>query len=355
MTQAMWEEFVDPDSLKPPKVPTAATRPMASAYSNSYTTAVARAQIEQAEPPIYNFHEYPLLVKEKEEYRFDMDIYTRVDLPEFHRQQREYIEVARAIQRTCNDVAKMYINIKDPLRTQLRALRDVYKGNPTMQKNRAREAYAKAIRRPQTGTPIGKWIMEWQEAMTLATATKLAVAMDYSQWTHDLAAAIGEHIPITIGRIMLTIEETGDLDTYRDVVRVVQLEMSMKAPIRPTLQVAGRRAFAAISTEDSGSGQSTGPSVKPSTNTKEGDKRHRAGTMQGCWGCSLNGHRLEGCYLANPTIRPPKWSPSQYRKDIWSRNKQTPKVINEMMKLNLPMPSDTEDKALVVLSGKPSQ
>ncbi|KIV98574.1 uncharacterized protein PV09_09638 [Verruconis gallopava] len=120
VTPTLWTKFIDPDSTNPPAIPTLdMEEPIESAYSATYTTAVSRAEEEQVEPPEYNRVQYNLTNKEREEFRFDLEIFTRKDLPKFKAEEREYMEAAQVIRQTCDDTAKLYLKAKDPLRIQV--------------------------------------------------------------------------------------------------------------------------------------------------------------------------------------------------------------------------------------------
>jgi hypothetical protein len=220
VTPTAWKKFVDPDSTLPPAVPSIDNEePIESAYSATYAAAVERALEEQAEEPEFNRAQYRLTGKEKEEFKFDLEIFTRKDLPKFKAEERECTEAAQVIRKTCDETAKLYIKAGDSLRTQVRKLREVYRGDPTLRKRRAREAYTTAIKRQATAKTIAAWLSKWQEAMLQAEAAGLPHALDYEQWTSDLTAAIGDLIPSTITRILQTQSGKDDLTTHRAVAQ----------------------------------------------------------------------------------------------------------------------------------------
>jgi hypothetical protein len=116
-------------------------------------------------------------------------------------------------------MAKLYIKAGDSLRTQVRKLREVYRGDPTLRKRRAREAYTTAIKTQATAKTIAAWLSKWQEAMLQAEAAGLPHALDYEQWTSDPTAAIADLIPSTITRILQTQSGKDDLTTNRAVAQ----------------------------------------------------------------------------------------------------------------------------------------
>ncbi|KIV98664.1 uncharacterized protein PV09_09546 [Verruconis gallopava] len=344
VTPTLWTKFIDPDSTNPPAIPTLdMEEPIESAYSATYTTAVSRAEEEQVEPPEYNRVQYNLTNKEREEFRFDLEIFTRKDLPKFKAEEREYMEAAQVIRQTCDDTAKLYLKAKDPLRTQVQKLRDVYRGDPALRKRRAREAYNTAIRTPVTAKTITSWVSKWQEAMLQAEAVDLPHALDYEQWSSDLLAAVGDLVPSTVTRILQTTAGNGDLKTYRDVVQAIQSEYSIRHSVRPAQSGARRGAFVSVAAEAESEGPDQSKDLPSRPQTKAGGnetKRHRSGTVGGCWGCGLKGHTLEGCFFAEPKKRSEEWKPLEFRRSIWLRNKKTERVIRELKRLGMPMPPD---------------
>jgi hypothetical protein len=265
VTPTAWKKFIDPDSSLLPAVPVIDNdEPIESAYSATYTAAVRRAREEQTEDPEFNRAQYHLTNKEKDEFRFDLEVYTRKDLPKFKAEERDCTEAAQIMRRTCDDTAKLYLKAGDPLRTQVTKLREVYRGDQALRKRRAREAYKAAIQRTATAKTILDWLSKWQEAMLLAEAAKLPHALDYEQWTTDLTAAIGELIPSTITRILQTQSGNDNLTTHRAVAQAVQAECSMRLSIRPAQSGARRGAFmtAAVAGHD-GSDQSNSQNERP--------------------------------------------------------------------------------------------
>ena len=108
-----------------------------------------------------------------------------------------------------------------------------------------------------------------------------------------------------------------------------------------------------ISDAEEGSGPPYSQHERPRTKTEGNEnKRSRAGTYGGCWGCGQRGHTLEGCFFADPKKRSEGWKPIEFRRSIWLRNKKTDKIIQEMRRIGLAMPTDDECKALKILDNK---
>lgn len=358
ITPTSWTKFVDPDSKLPSLMPSINNEePMESAYSATYATALRRAAEEQTEAPEYSRRQFNLTNKEKEEFRFDIEVYTRKDLPKFKAEERDCTEAAQVLRKTCDETAKLYLKAGDPLREQVRKLRDVYGSDPSSRKRRARVAYMAAIKRPATAKTIATWLSKWQEAMLQAEAAGLPHALDYEQWTSDLTGAVGELIPSTITRILQTQSGNDNLTTHRAVAQAIQSECSLRLSVRPAQSGARRGAFVSVADDGSdGSGQPTDQTERPRAKAGGSEsKRQRTGTIGGCWGCGQRGHTLEGCFFANPKKRLQEWKPIAFRRSIWLRNKKSEKVINEMKKLGLHMPSDEESKALTVLNDRTDQ
>src|ERR1700761_5403284 len=76
VTPTAWKKFIDPDSDKPPARPIIDNEePIESAYSATYTAAVRRAENEQSDKPEYNRVQYDLTSKERDEFKFDLEVY----------------------------------------------------------------------------------------------------------------------------------------------------------------------------------------------------------------------------------------------------------------------------------------
>jgi predicted nucleic acid-binding Zn ribbon protein len=355
--QDVWQEYVDPDSDQQGKIPKKPARPQEEEYSSAYITARRAAQDQGLPEPDFDRNKYACSEEERKEWREDLDTYTRTDMPSYTYTMRMYTEAARLINLTCDDAAKIHVKAREPIRTQVQKLQQIYKGSEARRKRRATEMYQAAIQKPTKQTPeaLATWLAQWQNAMVYGEAVELAYVTDYFHWTKDLSIAIGSTIPSTMSQILETQEGDGKLTSYRDVAKRIQSEWSMQHGVRPAQMGARRGAFAMAPTvpDSERSGQSdeqAGSNEDYTVDRRDRDKRTRTGTVGGCWGCNMKGHGLKDCYFAVPERRHQGWKPIEFRKQIWLRNKKTNKVIKEMKKLKLAMPADDECKALKVLN-----